>query len=705
MLLQLIYNNSFDRLAGALCNTLMHSLWQGILLTAIAGLIIICTRKTSSALRYNLLISALIVFAAGVSVTFLWQYDRSKTLSVIEIPPITKISSNTVQPVLMYVNGQDLSQAHFTVTVNNFLSEHHNSIVLFWFLIICGRTLQLAFGLYGTYLLRRVRVSKVNEHWQQRLRLLADELRLRKAVTLLESGLAKVPMVIGHLKPVILVPVGLLTALPTEEIEAILIHELAHIRRRDWLVNMLQSGMEIIFFFNPAVLWVSKLIRTERENCCDDLAVARNNNKINYIRALVSCEEYQASVPAYAMGFPGDKNTLLNRVKRIVNNRNYSLNFFEKTVLAICLVVFGLGGSAFTEREHIQKALKSVVAVIHHDIKAEKTVKAVNSDTTHKKQTEQVNNFNGSLNRVQQVHRDTIITTGSSALGALVHIVDSVREKGEFITPILPPAKPDSTPLQTVKSMNNGSHDEIHEIGRELYRENLLTDTNHLSISLNESELVVNNIRMSEEVHERIYTQFGIGTNYEGSYNQPYEHRYPDSYETNRRDLSKVIAYELIRDNLVSDKNHFTYKLSKDELLIDGVKQSDELHRRIVDEHFKPDDNFNLNYIFRDPGSNGAQKSYRAEEDSYSSRYLEVHNRQMEAERQRLEAERDKKLVADLLQDGLITDPNNVTFTLTDKEVIINGKKQSDAVQKKYKEKYMSATAGSGWSWTYSHHE
>jgi hypothetical protein len=77
----------------------------------------------------------------------------------------------------------------------------------------------------------------------------------------------------------------------------------------------------------------------------------------------------------------------------------------------------------------------------------------------------------------------------------------------------------------------------------------------------------------------------------------------------------------------------------------------------------------------------------------------------MGAERRRLEAERDKKLVADLLQDGLITDPNNVTFTLDDKQVTINGKKQSDEIFQKYKDKYLPLNAGSGWNWTYSHHE
>ncbi len=104
--------------------------------------------------------------------------------------------------------------------------------------------------------------------------------------------------------------------------------------------------------------------------------------------------------------FPGGKNTLLNRVKRLVNNRNYSLNLFEKTVLAVCLVVLGLGVSAFTAREHIQKVLKSVVTVMHHDVKAEYTVKTIVSDTTHKNQT-QTDNTNESLNQSQQLQQDT----------------------------------------------------------------------------------------------------------------------------------------------------------------------------------------------------------------------------------------------------------------------------------------------------------
>ena len=109
-----------------------------------------------------------------------------------------------------------------------------------------------------------------------KLRQIADKLGVRRAVRLLSSVQVEVPAVVGHLKPVILLPVSLLTGLSTREIEAILAHELAHIRRHDYLVNLIQTTCETILFYHPAVWWISREIRRERENCCDDLAVHRS---------------------------------------------------------------------------------------------------------------------------------------------------------------------------------------------------------------------------------------------------------------------------------------------------------------------------------------------------------------------------------------------------------------------------------------------
>ena len=271
-----------DQLIKALCNTLVHSLWQGLLLAAIAGLIVIFTKRASSALRYNLLIAALLLFTIGTVVTFGVQLQQVHYTTGNEA--VNTAQQNTF--VAQTFNGNvNVQPASFTATITGYLNTYHNSIVLIWFLIICAKSIQLGVGLYGTYRLKRANVFAAGSYWNERMQQLACLLGIRQTISLLESGIAKVPMVIGHLKPVILIPIGLLTALSAEEVEAILVHELAHIKRRDYLVNMLQSLMEIIFFFNPAVLWLSQLIKTERENCCDDIALEQSTNKVNYIRS------------------------------------------------------------------------------------------------------------------------------------------------------------------------------------------------------------------------------------------------------------------------------------------------------------------------------------------------------------------------------------------------------------------------------------
>jgi len=105
-------------------------------------------------------------------------------------------------------------------------------------------------------------------------------------VRLLISALVQVPTVIGWLRPVVLVPVGALSGLPAEYLEALLLHELAHVRRHDYLVNILQSVAEALLFYHPAVWWVSGHIRAERELCCDDVAVAVSGDALTYARAL-----------------------------------------------------------------------------------------------------------------------------------------------------------------------------------------------------------------------------------------------------------------------------------------------------------------------------------------------------------------------------------------------------------------------------------
>jgi len=135
----------------------------------------------------------------------------------------------------------------------------------------------------------------------------------------METVLAQTPVVMGCLRPVILVPIGMLAAMPAGQIEAILIHELAHIRRRDYLTNLLQTVVEGFLFYHPAVWWISSVIRAERENCCDDLVVAINGNAREYATALIALEENRWAANQAALAATG--GLLMKRVRRLLYPR------------------------------------------------------------------------------------------------------------------------------------------------------------------------------------------------------------------------------------------------------------------------------------------------------------------------------------------------------------------------------------------------
>ncbi|MCK4980298.1 MAG: M56 family metallopeptidase, partial [Candidatus Delongbacteria bacterium] len=139
--------------------------------------------------------------------------------------------------------------------------------------------------------------------------------------------------------PVILLPLGLVTKIPNDQIEAIISHELAHIIRNDFLHNLIQSVIEIIYFFNPAIYWISKQIRTERENCCDDLAMKHCSDSVNLAKGLYNLQKMQIDVPKPMMAAVNNGD-LLSRIKRIIgkeNNMTRSYTGFIASVIVIFL--------------------------------------------------------------------------------------------------------------------------------------------------------------------------------------------------------------------------------------------------------------------------------------------------------------------------------------------------------------------------------
>jgi hypothetical protein len=167
-------------------------------------------------------------------------------------------------------------------------------------------------------------------------------MNVRIEILFKQSVLVTQPVVIGFLRPALLVPASFFSQIAPDEIEAIILHELAHIRRHDYLVNLLQTFTEAVFFFNPGLLWLSSLIRKEREHCCDHFAVERTGDKKTFVRALVSIHELPLRRSKQFVAFAASKSFLLQRVEHIFHAPK-TLTWLGKISMSIpALLLFSL---------------------------------------------------------------------------------------------------------------------------------------------------------------------------------------------------------------------------------------------------------------------------------------------------------------------------------------------------------------------------
>lgn len=337
-----------EHLAQALCLTLAHALWQGIVLAAVAAMIILLTKNARAVTRYGLLLGALAGFALTSLVTLVIELNNQNAADW----PNPADSSNAANwsnaahwPGPRAIPGTTPGISRLLNACLAYSQDHAPTIVDGWLLIIAVRVLWLLVGYASLERMKRTRVKSPGADWVALLSRLANTMGITRIVSLLESAVVKIPMTAGYLKPVILIPAGLLTGLGQQEVEMILLHELAHILRKDYLVNVLQRLLETLFFFHPVIIWLSARIRAEREHCVDDLVIDHTKNQTGYIRALVHYEQYRADIPAYALAF-GGRGTL-GRLERIISHSNRALHKWELFGFALLLAI-GIGFAGFS---------------------------------------------------------------------------------------------------------------------------------------------------------------------------------------------------------------------------------------------------------------------------------------------------------------------------------------------------------------------
>jgi beta-lactamase regulating signal transducer with metallopeptidase domain/protocatechuate 3,4-dioxygenase beta subunit len=241
---------------------------------------------------------------------------REQATSGLTVASAKEQASKSRSEVTRTSSGLMNSGQRWDIEFFNTLSLGMTWFVGTWVLGVLLLSLRLLVGWRIVNRLRILSVIPVSRIWQEKLMTLARGMRISRSVQLLESTLLEVPTVIGWLSPVVLFPAGMLTRLTPLQLEAVLAHELAHIRRHDYLMNLVQSAIEILLFYHPAVWWLSHRIRCEREHCCDDEAIRVCNDRLTYVLALAAMEEFRAS-PGLMIAVSG--GSLVSRVRRIVS--------------------------------------------------------------------------------------------------------------------------------------------------------------------------------------------------------------------------------------------------------------------------------------------------------------------------------------------------------------------------------------------------
>jgi GWxTD domain-containing protein len=307
-------------LAGALGWTLLHSLWEGAVIAAVLAATLAALRSARA--RYAAACVALLVMIGGMAVTLAsvvpehWHGLRTQE------PPHL--------PLWNVETGADSAGP-----ANAGLAALVPWLAPFWLAGVWIFAFGQAAGWIAVRRLRQRGVCCAPERWQQEIVCLCARLRLSRPVALLESCLAEVPMVMGHIRPVILMPIGVLAGLPVTQVEAILLHELAHILRHDYLVNVLQRWVECLLFYHPAVWWISGVIRSERENCCDDVVVAISGNAKEYALALTTLEEHRWSDREPALAASG--GNLMKRIRRLLGPQRVNTSWTPLIAAAVLI--------------------------------------------------------------------------------------------------------------------------------------------------------------------------------------------------------------------------------------------------------------------------------------------------------------------------------------------------------------------------------
>lgn len=319
--------NLFYNISQVLGITVVHSLWQGLIVYMLLRIFILVFPQAPAAFKYRVAFGALTAVLGWFLYTLFlqlinyeWQSTTPVTLSPIALPGLITAGAET--PVNKYY-----------VTIAGYMPY----VTVLYVIGLVFNTLKLAFAWNNIY---QIRKYVTQTEFASSIRKLSIQLDLKTKVEAAFSEWVDVPCVTGFFKPIILLPVSISCYLNTEEVEAILLHELAHVKRNDYLHNFIQQVISIMLFFNPFARLISKVISEEREHSCDDLVIETTSRPFIYAQTLLKLEENKQYQWQLALAATGKRKfELLNRIERIMKTKKHTINIRPVLVTVLALTL------------------------------------------------------------------------------------------------------------------------------------------------------------------------------------------------------------------------------------------------------------------------------------------------------------------------------------------------------------------------------
>ena len=376
---------------------IIHSMWQGLFVYLFMQLLLLSFQSLPARYKHNLAMLALgavtvwfICTLVGEIRVYQWVALDSDDANKNIIPGLWALP--------LHLTHAAVINARYVYTIEGFLPF----ITLIYVAGLVYNTCRLLFSRSKFSELRQ-NIS-INIVLMRKLNEFAEKLDIEKRVKFGLSTLINVPCAFGHVKPFILLPAAIATSLSIEEIEAILLHELSHIKRNDYLLNLVQQAMQVLLFFNPFAHLIGRCINRERENACDDMVIASTQKPIVYAHALLKLEQSRTQLGELALAATGKRYHLLNRIERIMKTKK-PIGDVRHILLALVVLTASITGLAWLNPGIAQGKIS------FNKIKPE-IINSLFADTGHKKSVakakQTASNSNDTSNPSKQKTKDEL---------------------------------------------------------------------------------------------------------------------------------------------------------------------------------------------------------------------------------------------------------------------------------------------------------